>query len=69
MYKDDSQLTEEDPDNMPISEETLADRARLDSLIWFLKERSGVLERDMVTFSYMKELHPSVDWKNVRSLD
>ena len=51
---------------MPISEETPADRAKLDSLIRFLKDRGGVLERDMVTFSYMKELHPSVDWRNVR---
>ena len=31
-----------------ISEETPADQAKLDSLIQFLKERGGVLERDMV---------------------
>ena len=48
-YKAGSQLTEGHPDNMPISEETPADRAKLDSLIRFLKERDGVLERDMVT--------------------
>ena len=65
-YKADSQLTEGHPDNTPISEETPADIAKLDSLIRFLKERGGVLERDMVTFTYMKELHPSVDWRNVR---
>ena len=65
-YKADSQLTEGHLDNMPITEETPADRAKLDSLIRFLKDRGGVLERDMVTFSYMKELHPSVDWRNVR---
>ena len=65
-YKADSQLTEGHPDNMPISEETPADRSKLDSLIRFLKERGGTLERDMVTFTYMKELHPSVDWRNVR---
>lgn len=67
-YKADSQLTEGHPDNIPISEETPADQAKLDSLIRFLKERGGTLERDMVTFTYMKELHPSVDWRNVRSL-
>ena len=53
---------------MAISEETSADQTKLDSLIRFLKERDGVLERDMVTFTYMKELHPSVDLRNVRSL-
>ena len=67
-YKAGSQLTEGHPDNTPISEETPADQAKLDSLIQFLKERGGVLGRDMVTFTYMKELHPSVDWRNVRSL-
>ena len=67
-YKGDSQFTEGHPDNTPISKETPADEARLDSLIQFLKERGGVLERDMVTFTYMKELHPSVDWRNVSSL-
>ena len=66
-YKADSQLTDGHSDNMPIREETPADQAKLDSLIRFLKERRGVLERDMVTFTYMKELHPSVDWRNVRS--
>jgi hypothetical protein len=66
-YKADSQLTEGHPDNTPISEETTADQAKLDSLIQLLKERGGALERDMVTFTYMKELHPSVDWRNVRS--
>lgn len=63
-YKADSQLIEGHPDNMPISEEAPADKSKLDSMIRFLKERGGVMERDMVTFSYMKELHPSVDWRN-----
>ena len=66
-YKADSQLTEGHQDNMPISEETPADQAKLDSLIQFLKERGSVLERDIVTLTYMKELHPSVDWRNVCS--
>ena len=67
-YKRRSQLTEGHPDNIPLNEETPADRAKLDSLILFLRDRGGVLERDMVTFTYMKEMHPSVDWRNVRLL-
>ena len=67
-YKAVSQLTEGHPDNMPIGEETPVDQAKFDSLIRFLKECDCVLERDMVTFTYMKELHPSVDWRSVRSL-
>ena len=67
-YKRRSQLTDGHPDNIPLSEETPADRAKLDSLILFLKDRGGVLDRDMVTFTYMKEMHPSVDWRNVRLL-
>jgi hypothetical protein len=68
-YKADSQLTEGHPDNVLISEETPADQAKLDSLIRFLKEHGSVLDRDPIIFTYMKELHPSVDWRNVRSLD
>ena len=67
-YKAVSQLTEGHPDNMPIGEETPVDQAKVDSLIRFLKERDCVLERDMVTFTYIKELHPSVNWRTVRSL-
>jgi hypothetical protein len=44
-----------------------ADQAKLDNLIRVLKDLGGTLERDMVSFTYMKELHPSVDWRNVRS--
>lgn len=33
-----------------------------------LRTERGVLERDMVTFTYMKEFHPSIDGRNVRSL-
>ena len=65
-FKADSQLIEGHPDNMSINEESPADRAKFDSLIRFLKERGGVLVPDMVTFTFTKQLHPSVEWRNVR---
>lgn len=46
--------------NMPISEKTPADRARLDSLIRLLKERDGVLEREtwLPLYVYQKSCTP-----------
>ena len=69
-YKTDNHLTEGHPDNIPISQATPADQAKLDSLIRSLKERGRALEQDIFTFTstsrYMKELNPDIDWRNVR---
>lgn len=69
-YKTDYHFTEGHPDNIPISQATPADQAKLDSLIRSLKERGRALEQDIFTFTstsrYMKELNPDIDWRNVR---
>jgi hypothetical protein len=50
-YAGDSQLTRSHPDNARIREdsELPADQAKLDSLIRFVNDSGGVLERDMMT--------------------
>ncbi|KDQ28633.1 hypothetical protein PLEOSDRAFT_1102673 [Pleurotus ostreatus PC15] len=67
-YKGREQLRDPHPDSKLIKDETLDDKAKLNSFVQFIESCGGNLDPSKVSFAYMKELHPAHDWRTVRFL-
>jgi len=63
-YKGPRQLEDSHPDSKVIKEETPKDRAKLDSFVKGVEAFGGKLDTSKLLFTYMKDLHPSVEWRN-----
>jgi len=63
-YKGPRQLEDSHPDSKVIKEETPKDRAKLEGFLRGVEAFGGKLDTSKLLFTYMKDLHPSVEWRN-----